>query len=99
MSRATFKILFYLKRNAPKKNGLIPVMCRITVNGKIAQFSCRLDVEEKMWSVETGRRGGKDVERGNRTADRKEQRGSGRQPYAGQNPRGCEQGLSGRVRP
>ena len=39
MSRATFKILFYLKRNAPKKNGLIPVMCRITVNGKIAQFS------------------------------------------------------------
>ena len=40
MSRATFKILFYLKRNAPKKNGLIPVMCRITVNGKIAQFSC-----------------------------------------------------------
>ena len=75
MSRATFKILFYLKRNAPKKNGLIPVMCRITVSG------------------------GKDVERGNRTADRKEQRGSGRQPYAGQNPRGCEQGLSGRVRP
>ena len=55
MSRATFKILFYLKRNAPKKNGLIPVMCRITVNGKIAQFSCKLDVEEKMWSVETGR--------------------------------------------
>ena len=22
--------------------------------GKIAQFSCKLDVEEKMWSVETG---------------------------------------------
>ncbi len=28
MSRSTFKILFYLKRNAPKKNGLIPVMCQ-----------------------------------------------------------------------
>lgn len=27
--RSTFKVLFYLKRNAPKKNGLIPVMCRI----------------------------------------------------------------------
>lgn len=38
--RSTFKVLFYLKRNAPKKNGLVPVMCRITVNGKIAQFSC-----------------------------------------------------------
>lgn len=27
--RLTFKVLFYLKRNAPKKNGLVPVMCRI----------------------------------------------------------------------
>lgn len=35
MSRSTFKVLFYLKRNAPKRNGLIPVMCHITVNGKI----------------------------------------------------------------
>lgn len=42
--RSTCKVLFYLKRNAPKKNGLVPVMCRITVNGKIAQFSCKLDV-------------------------------------------------------
>ena len=45
--RSTFKVLFYLKRNAPKKNGLIPVMCRITVNGKISQFSCKLDVDGK----------------------------------------------------
>ena len=41
MSRSTFRVLFYLKRNAPKKNGLIPVMCRITVNGKISQFRMR----------------------------------------------------------
>lgn len=27
--RSTFKVLFYLKRNAPKKNGLVPVMFRI----------------------------------------------------------------------
>ena len=72
MSRATFKILFYLKRNAPKKNGLIPVMCRITVNGKIAQFSCKLDVEEKMWSVETGRLTGRSnvALEGNRMLDK-----------------------------
>ena len=25
--RSTFKVLFYLKCNAPKKDGLIPVMC------------------------------------------------------------------------
>ena len=46
MSRSTFRVLFYLKRNAPKKNGLVPVMCRITVNGKISQFSCKLDVPQ-----------------------------------------------------
>lgn len=53
--RSTFKILFYLKRNAPKKSGLVPVMCRITVNGKISQFSCKLDVEEKLWNVQSGK--------------------------------------------
>ena len=59
--RSTFKVLFYLKRNAPKKNGLIPVMCRITVNGKVAQFSCKLDVEEKSWNVELGRVSGRSI--------------------------------------
>lgn len=59
--RSTFKVLFYLKRNAPKKNGLVSVMCRITVNGKIAQFSCKLDVEEKSWNVELGRMSGRSV--------------------------------------
>ena len=57
--RSTFKVLFYLKRNAPKKNGLIPVMCRITVNGKISQFSCKLDVEENTWNIELGRVSGR----------------------------------------
>ncbi len=58
---STFKVLFYLKRNAPKKNGLIPVMCRITVNGKIAQFGCKLDVEEKSWNVKSGRVSGRSI--------------------------------------
>lgn len=61
MSRSTFRVLFYLKRNAPKKSGLAPVMCRITVNGKVAQFSCKLDVEEKLWNVELGRMGGRSI--------------------------------------
>ena len=61
MSRSTFRVLFYLKRNAPKKNGLVPVMCRITVNGKISQFSCKLDVEEKLWNVSLGRMSGRSI--------------------------------------
>ena len=59
--RSTFRILFYLKRNAPKSNALVPVMCRITVNGKISQFSCKLDVDEKHWDVKTGRMTGRSV--------------------------------------
>ena len=59
--RSTFKILFYLKRNAPKKSGLVPVMCRVTVNGKISQFSCKLDVEEKLWNVQSGKMSGKSL--------------------------------------
>mgnify|MGYP000611099326 FL=1 len=59
--RSTFKVLFYLKRNAPKKNGLVPVMCRITINGKVSQFSSKLDVEEKSWNIELGRVSGRSI--------------------------------------
>lgn len=61
MSKSIFRVLFYLKRNAPKKNGLVPVMFRITVNGKISQFSCKLDVEEKLWNVNLGRMSGRSI--------------------------------------
>ena len=61
MSRSTFRVLFYLKRNAPKKNGFVPVICRITVNGKISQFSCKLDVEEKLWNVNLDRMSGRSI--------------------------------------
>ena len=72
MSRSTFRVLFYLKRNAPKKNGMIPVMCRITVNGKVSQFSSKLDVEEKMWNVELGKLTGRSLvaQEGNRMLDK-----------------------------
>lgn len=36
--RSTFKVLFYLKKNAPKKNGSVPVMCRITIDGTIMYY-------------------------------------------------------------
>lgn len=61
MSRSTFRVLSYLKCNTPKKNGFVPVMCRITVNGKVSQFSCKLDVDEKLWNVNLGRMSGRSV--------------------------------------
>lgn len=57
--RSTFKILFYLKKNTPKKNGFVPVMCRITIDGTISQFSCKLDVDPQMWETKTGRAAGR----------------------------------------
>lgn len=55
MNRSFFKVLFYLKRNAQKKNRLVSVMCHITMNCNISQFSCKLYVEEKLWNVNLGR--------------------------------------------
>ncbi|KAA6327750.1 Tyrosine recombinase XerD [termite gut metagenome] len=42
--QSTFKILFYLKRNASRKNGNVPIIGRITVDGKIAQISTKLEI-------------------------------------------------------
>ena len=60
--RSTFKVLFYLKRNKEKKQALVPVMGRITVNGSIAQFSAKLSVPEHLWEVSGGRAKGRSVE-------------------------------------
>ena len=39
--KSTFSIIFYLKRQVVKKDGTVPVMGRITVDGTQAQFSWR----------------------------------------------------------
>ena len=46
--RSTFKVLFYLKKNEVKPDGKAPLMGRITVNGSISQFSCKLDVKPSL---------------------------------------------------
>ncbi|KAA2556567.1 hypothetical protein F2S36_15100 [Alistipes onderdonkii] len=55
MSRSTFKILFYVKKGSERANGYLPLMCRLTVDGEIKQFSCKLDVPPKLWDVKTAR--------------------------------------------
>ena len=57
--RSTFRVLFYLKRNMVRKNGNVPVMCRITIDGSISQFSCKVDVDPAMWQMKTNRVGGR----------------------------------------
>ena len=53
--RSTFKILFYIKKNAVKSNGKAPVMARITLNGEIVQFSVKCEIDPAEWSPKAGR--------------------------------------------
>lgn len=57
--KSTFKVLFYLKKNAPKKNGKVAIMCRITIDGKQAQFSTKQEVLPDKWDLKFGRVSGK----------------------------------------
>lgn len=42
MSKSTFKILFYLRKNQVNKDGTVSIMVRLSVNGEVAQFSSKL---------------------------------------------------------
>ena len=57
--RSTFKILFYIKKNAIKSNGKAPIMARITLNGEIAQFSLKCEVNPNDWNPKAGKAIGK----------------------------------------
>jgi site-specific recombinase XerD len=49
--KSTFKVLFYLKRNAIRKDGSMPIVTRVTVDGIIAQFNTKLEIQPNNWSV------------------------------------------------
>lgn len=52
--KSTFKVLFYLKKNEPKKNGHVTIMIRVTVDGSNTQFSSKLDLHPDNWDVSKG---------------------------------------------
>lgn len=53
--KSTFKLLFYLKKNEPKKNGNVPIMGRITIDGKPKSFGAKLEIDPKSWDLKYGR--------------------------------------------
>ena len=60
--RSTFAVLFYINKSKIKKNGLCPVMGRITIDGKVAQFSTKAAINPGCWDVKNGRATGKTKE-------------------------------------
>ena len=53
--KSTFSTIFYLIRQVVKKDGTVPVMGRITVDGTQTQFSCKISVDPKLWDTKGGR--------------------------------------------
>jgi len=60
MSRSTFSVLFYANKSKVK-NGIVPVMGRITINGTQSQFfdkrsgraerSCKRSIPQSLWDA------------------------------------------------
>lgn len=62
MKTSKFKVLLYLKKSSPNKQGLVPIMGRITLNKSMAQFSCKLSCKESLWNARESRLNGKSKE-------------------------------------
>ena len=43
MARSTFKVLFYVN-GSKERNGIVPIMGQVTINGTVVQFSCKQSV-------------------------------------------------------
>ena len=61
MTRSTFRVLFYAN-GSKEKNGIVPIMGRVTINGTVAQFSCKRSITKELWDAKGNRAKGKSVE-------------------------------------
>lgn len=60
--RLTFRLLFYIKRTALRRDGRAPLMLRITVDGLSAQMSLQIAVPPSGWLPAVGRMAGRSAE-------------------------------------
>lgn len=61
MSRSTFSVLFYANKSK-LKNGIVPIMGRVTINGTQSQFSCKQSIPLDLWDVKGNRAKGRSRE-------------------------------------
>jgi hypothetical protein len=59
--RCTFKTVFYVNESK-ERNGIVPIMGRVTINGTIAQFSCKQSVTMAICDAKGNRAIGKSKE-------------------------------------
>ena len=61
MARSTFRVLFYAN-GSMEKNRIVPMMRRVTINGTVAQFSCKRSISKTLWDAKGNCAKGKSVE-------------------------------------
>ena len=59
--RSTFKVLFYVN-GSKEKNGIVTIMGRVTINGSVAQFSCKCSIPKELRDAKGNRAKGKSKE-------------------------------------
>lgn len=52
--RSSLSILFYLKHGSPARDGRLPLMCRITIDGDSTSFSCKRRIQPERWDARRG---------------------------------------------
>ena len=52
----------FLCEEAVRESGQVPVMGRITINGTMSQFSCKLTVRSSLWDAKANKAAGKSLE-------------------------------------
>ena len=67
--KSTFKVLFYLKKGSEKENGEVMIMARITIDGKLCQFSTKQSIQPDNWNTAAGKAKGRDAGRINALLD------------------------------
>lgn len=55
MKRTTFKICFYIQKSRISKDGQVPVLLRVTINGQRVVLSVNLKVNPQNWNAVAGR--------------------------------------------
>lgn len=61
MARSTFKVMFYVN-GSKEKNGIVPILGRVTINGTVAQFSCKRTIPKELWDAKGNKAKGKSME-------------------------------------
>ena len=51
-----------LREREQRENGIVPIMGRVTINGSVAQFSCKQSIHKDLWDVKGNRAKGKSKE-------------------------------------